>query len=780
MRYFFDLSSEICGRPLFRFARRTADYLRACQVIATDAEVLLDSVAPPGFDAQGVLSTRELHGDGQEHGYRLLIATDRDGDRRLWVAPVGGSTDDPAHRPAGPFVEGDFLRLLQGIHIHERLKESVPEQERTYQLRLARKYVGLLRRELGSLDRERIARLVEGVWDVARYFIDRQRRIRRVKRLDEVRGVTWRVEEIARDRARLSCYDRGGILDFHTNAEAQTLPPQVMGTVYADAYAAWVFAFVHLLTGDEDLREAAVEALGFLERIYDGYSACVTMAHHADFKNAGLLETLLLFSDRIPDALLSRLRDRARRLKEDFYLPTNVYALRHHWKTAQDVGGFDGVDPASMERIRRRIRRDLSPDGLIHDNNPGRFYFDSHDLTYHHYSLACLADSLRLRHDPELESILLSGLRFSLSVLTPDGEIAYMGRGANNVYHMASAISAFRYAARRVGHEESTMFEHAADLVFTYLARAQQPNGMLATAVNDQIPRRMAWNHCHTPYNALSAYFLMRAAFDGPAFAGGVSDVQIPMRRVGRAELLPHSRFATIVTPHYYLTYFGGSERSYWWSAPNHFTGAPGIAMLGMQGAGALLPILDGVVTEFPYLGPDPCGRARIALTREPVPVLTVERELRRRYILLDRFIVILTRGRALTWWLQVPVRADGDWRSETSWFHGVPHVISRAGDTGFMCHGIACSEETAHAVEDEWFSNPRGVCRRIRLGQIRRAVRGRGGDTVTAQIVIPFRGGPMIPEITSEWDGRSLSLTVDGWHVVDSVDSFVVGRGVA
>src|SRR6185436_7094743 len=130
-------------------------------------------------------------------------------------------------------------------------------------------------------------------------------------------------------------------------------------------------------------------------------------------------------------------------------------------------------------------------EGLLHDNIDT--YPDAHDLTYHQYSLACLAQGRHWVDDSRAREIFLRGVRFSLAVTTPDGEIAYVGRGANNVYHVASAILAFETAARMESQDAELVGQtrRAARLLLGQLERYVQPNGMLPTAMNHRIRERV-------------------------------------------------------------------------------------------------------------------------------------------------------------------------------------------------------------------------------------------------------------------------------------------------
>ncbi len=747
---------------------RVAEYLTACQVVAPDVRVeMLPTDDPVDGTRSGVLTVRELRGDPGPVEYRLVTRPGPSGSRRVWVESVSHPVG-----VAGPFDAGSYLRLFQGRLLHAPTTTYRVEPESNYTRRLAAKYARLMVAELRRLSVARARRILEGVRDLARYYVDRRHRVASAVRFENVPGITWQLSRVEDDGVEMTCYDRGGILDFHTNSEGDELPPQVMGTVYADAYAAWALAFAHQARPTPSSADAAHDAAEFLARVYPGYAASMTPMTHADFKNAGLLETLTLSGRDMEPSLRTTLEAHARSLRADLYLPTNVYALRHHWRTAQSVGGYGELSVRERRGLTRRVGRDLLDDGLIQDNNPGRFYFDSHDLTYHQYSLACLADSLRLADDEETRSILLAGVDFTIAMETPDGEVSYMGRGSNNVYHLASAISALRFAARLVGDadpERAARYRRGARLALAYLSRAQRADGMLATAVNPEIERRMAWNHCHTPYNALSAYYLLRAATDEAALAADPhaidpETVRLPMESPPACRLHASSGYLVVVTSGYYAVLFAGCERSYSWSSENHFTGAPGLAMIGIPGHGALHPILDGVVTDHPFSGEDPTGAGRLRLVGESPPVAELVRERRQHWVFLDEGIVVITRGRPGGAVLRVPARADPPWRSSVSSDAGRPGVDATDGSVGLAWRVHHVSGGLDPIFTRERHTNPRGF---VDLHLVGRATDS-DGNVVAVTSVTPGAGSPAPLDVDVRDSERGLVIRCGARTITD------------
>ncbi|RJQ09098.1 MAG: hypothetical protein C4551_04330 [Bacillota bacterium] len=446
----------------------------------------------------------------------------------------------------------------------------------------------------------------------------------------------------------LEAYDRGGIWDDLPNMEAFRYEPQVAASYYADAYAAYVFAWMHRTAARGDkggaenpgrhdgpgaaYGEAAALALDFVCRVYPQYQPCVMDAcTHTDFRNPVFVETVEEFmagptgaaagvvadaatgtADGARAEALARWRGLyACMVPDDSYSPTNVWALRYHWAAALlRYAGPGAQPPLDPVRVLEPVLRDRTGDGLIHDNNLSEISFggyrDAHDMTYHLYTLACLARGHDYLPLPEVWETLRRGAAFSLALTTPGGEVSYLGRGANNVYHLACAVYVFlRVAAGRPAPGESEdlapRLRRAARLILGYLRRFQALDGRFPTALNAYPRERMGWNHCHTPYNGLSAYFLIRALDclgGGKTGSGEHATEEQPLALEGDASILfREARYAARSTGRLYLVVFGGNDLSYPYSGL-HRTGVAGVAALGPQGRASLLPILEQSLRE--------------------------------------------------------------------------------------------------------------------------------------------------------------------------------------
>jgi hypothetical protein len=583
--------------------------------------------------------------------------------------------------------------------------------------------------------------------------------------LTEAEGVTWRLRRIDPDRRRLDleAYDAGAIYDRHLNGEGVRLPPQVAGNHYADAYAAYAFAWHYRHAGGAEYLEAARAALAFVRRVYPQYAATGFAAHHSDFKNPAFLETVevLLAPAGLLDAdELAASRALIRRFVEGTYNPTNVYALRFHWHAARAAVATD--DAASIERCLARVRRDQTAEGLIQDNYV--HYPDAHDLTYHQYSLASLAQGLAWRADAEARRRFLEGAALSLALTTPDGEIAYVGRGANNVYHVASAVLAFEAAARLSADRpaEAGGYRRGARLLAERLGSWQQPDGMLPTAMNGLVAERVAWNHCETPYNALVATLLQKAA---QLHEAPIDEAPLPMDRPGYVRVLDDSGFAAVRTDALYGVLFSGCAPSSLWSGRTHRAGVAGLAQLGLAGRGPLLPILDhppaagpAAITDLPLVDDAAAfGRGELRAIAGPAPTILLRHRyggglVDRVYAFLGRTVVVATRiqpGRArdvlrVRGLVSVALRADDGWTLSVAPSGEVTSTGPAAGVTAtVLCTspGLDVAPRIGPTV-----TNPRG--RAVRVDLVAATVAARSGPALACHALRVEAPGQPVPPL--------------------------------
>lgn len=473
--------------------------------------------------------------------------------------------------------------------------------------------------------------------------------------LSQFGGITFRATKEDGGFYRLECYDFGGIYDPNLNAEGIFYPAQVAGNYYADAYSTLAFLHMYEKTKDSVWFEAAVSSWRFLKRIYPRYLPSHIVWHHSDFKNAAILEIINKYSKKFKE-----FSEFPSELVEDYYEPTNVYALRCHWKNlAKKLNFRHQFQDPTLDL--RRVTEDQTLDGLIHDNIDT--YPDAHDLTYHQYSCACLAGALSACHTEDMETVFLKAVNFTLEVMGPDGETAYVGRASNNLHHAASSIYAFAKAAELENSVSlKASFIKGAVLCLRRLTTFQDSQGHIPTGLNDQAKLRMAWNHCSSTYNALSCFFLNEACKLVSSNTTLLSSLEttIPMQ-TRRAWVGDDAGYACLSNNHIYTVIFSGCDKSYPWSEGKHITGAAGIALLGSQGRASIYPCLDlhkesdTLISDLPVVnGLMPFGRGNLELvsSKYELPGIKLTHhygfeknvKLVRTYYLNDNALIIRTK----------------------------------------------------------------------------------------------------------------------------------------
>jgi len=310
-------------------------------------------------------------------------------------------------------------------------------------------------------------------------------------------GLVYRLETQTANGWQATCWDAGGFLDDNPNTEMTPWPPQAMGMYYADAYAAAAFARRATDEG-EPWRTRALAALDHARRTYHRYVAAPIWYHH-EFKNAPMMEAW---------------RDLGRpggaswmdRLHSDNYDPNNVMAVRLHWVALRQQLRPQRGDQGRIARARVRLLGCQEPSGLFRDDRPPS-HRGVRDLSYHLFTLGFLARYLAVREDEAIADAFDRGVALAQELQLDDGTIALTGRGTNNVYQQAAAVLAFAHASA-VGRP----CLDGASAALGPIESWQRADGFLPTALNSDAAGRMAWNHCATPYNALSCYLLACAS----------------------------------------------------------------------------------------------------------------------------------------------------------------------------------------------------------------------------------------------------------------------------
>lgn len=388
-------------------------------------------------------------------------------------------------------------------------------------------------------------------------------------------GLTFVARE-AGDRLNLECLDHGGLFDMSLNTEGDAFPGQVPVGYYSTEFATYVFSWLAQRTGDEKWLRATRLGFAFSMRNLVPYTA-VSFDHY-EFKLLPLLMLLkdfdhTTFSDVAMSDLLAALDYR-----ETDYQPINVLCMRLANLALTERFAHDPSHQKKAHRLLRKVAQNQTVQGQIQDNfRPASIH--NHDLTYHQFSIACLA--LAIAATPEswdddfrssIETVYSEGLAFSRAMVRSDGHPSYLGRGCNNIYHVASYIYASAVGGQ-FGGLSSTL-----DLLEAY---ADETRGWPA-ALNSEREGRMGWNHCAVPYIGQTLFFLVLAHDAGETPSRRSAELDRPALKPGAFACLRDERFHAVV--------FSGGD-SYSWAGGCRATGMAGLASLSFMG----IPLLGAL-----------------------------------------------------------------------------------------------------------------------------------------------------------------------------------------
>ena len=283
------------------------------------------------------------------------------------------------------------------------------------------------------------------------------------------------------------CTDHGAVYEHLLTNHAVRYPSQVGTDLYTNSCAAALFRHMADRSGAPAWREA-LEASGVYVHGLRQHRRQRLESDHREF-DYGPLHLAFGPEGAAPSAGWTN------------YDPVNVYGLRYF--NAALAG-----DRARLPLILGVLEANQRADGLLADNFAGNAV-ESADLTYHQYCLAMLCLGNAILRAPRADRIIEKALACSLDALLATGEATYYGRGANNVYHLASFACALAYGAARLGFDVTEPLAR----VTARLEAFQGESGLWPTAMNRAEPAEMiGWHGSNSQYGALSGFLLAQAA----------------------------------------------------------------------------------------------------------------------------------------------------------------------------------------------------------------------------------------------------------------------------
>lgn len=287
------------------------------------------------------------------------------------------------------------------------------------------------------------------------------------------------------------CIDYGGIYEDYLTSQNKRYPSQVGTDLYTSSMAAYIFFHYKNKEPFNDSYDSSYSY--FLN--YHNYHRQRLEFDHKEFDYAPLT---LAFGENFSAKFYGWTK----------YDPINVYGLRLHNENLKTKNNF-----LRKAFIFFKLFFNQTKSGLIRDNHMGRS-INSIDLTYHQFTIAELILANFHKKKNIFDKIILKGINFSVNMSLQNGEATYYGRGANNIYHLASFCCALFLSYYRYGFNKISNLSDSLDYLLSHKeVNSKFDNDMvLPTAINEHDASEMiGWHGSCLQYEAQSAFYLIQA-----------------------------------------------------------------------------------------------------------------------------------------------------------------------------------------------------------------------------------------------------------------------------
>ena len=303
----------------------------------------------------------------------------------------------------------------------------------------------------------------------------------------QVRGVNF----VKMSNGKFRCIDHGAIYEDYLTTNATRYPSQIGADLYTTSCAAAIFHKMSKKTREAKWESGLQSAKIYYER-YDH----VRQRLETDHSEFNFAPVSVAFEDDT---------------KSNFdlwcdYSPVNVFALR--WLNVAFGSRKSSVIEKSL--IKQVLRANQTHDGLIQDNFSGRL-INCNDITYHNYALACLAIGNAYLKDETINKILTRGLNYSISLQLATGQVAYYGRAANNIYHVASFISALLATNPRESRDALNAINLSLDYLLSFCNDQMKDPPAPACLNHHEFTQLDGWHGSCAQYGALSSFLILQS-----------------------------------------------------------------------------------------------------------------------------------------------------------------------------------------------------------------------------------------------------------------------------
>jgi len=312
-----------------------------------------------------------------------------------------------------------------------------------------------------------------------------------------IHGIGLKVVQRDHSEVLLQVYDHGGIWD--------PVDENVPGDHYAATHFACLAALIYSDTGDPSLLEKISDALAFHERTSPEEYSFDNWYYHWDFQNLALLEAYRLLRDRLSDSEKKRWQRVLRRNRENLDNPlTNWVAMRSYTALLR----FQ-ILRLPWERWRWRLRLRRVYRARYRDGYMDEYRRMDKPVQYHVYTLAVLHRIYEMQPSRKLREVILSGTRYFLRLMDPEGCFNYIGRGQEQIFGYAAAVYVLE-AAKLLDPASADFFELYAKRIWKYLLSFKRDGHFPLVLNQRQDQERYGWYDYHhlTVYNAFLGMWL--------------------------------------------------------------------------------------------------------------------------------------------------------------------------------------------------------------------------------------------------------------------------------
>lgn len=283
---------------------------------------------------------------------------------------------------------------------------------------------------------------------------------------------------------------------------------RVVGSHYSLSHYCVVLLVLSSLWSNDLLYKKAIRLLNYILKTWKTFAR--QKDYHNDFNNFAL-SLIVLFETKIgknliDDNLRMEILKRLSETPDSNHNTVNWLAMRYINNSVRASTNFNEKSEKKANRILKSVLAAKNEDGFFDDILPiGK----SANPQYHSATVAVLALS-KLLHIPQADSFDLSdSVSILVSLIDPEGDFNYFGRGTNQVFGWGPSIFLLSLL------QDETVITKSLDYLLLHLPKAMEKDNLV---LNDQEGSLGAWwwdyHHVSVYYSYLLFWLTLTALFE--------------------------------------------------------------------------------------------------------------------------------------------------------------------------------------------------------------------------------------------------------------------------